>query len=86
MEPTPPPNNYGITERELIVLQMMVDGMCRKTIAAILGISERTIGAHVASIKVKLKAVSREQAAARAVDLNIVKPSPLDNEQIKPNC
>jgi DNA-binding NarL/FixJ family response regulator len=56
-----------LTERELEVLQLVVDGRRNKEIAAELGISENTVKYHLRNILDKLHARSRAEMVARAV-------------------
>lgn len=52
-----------LTSRELDVLRLLGEGHANKTIAATLGITERTARTHVSKILAKLKLSSRTQAA-----------------------
>jgi DNA-binding NarL/FixJ family response regulator len=61
-----------LTARELEVLQSVAAGKANKRIAVDLGISERTVRAHVSSILTKLEASSRTQVAIRAVREGLV--------------
>jgi DNA-binding NarL/FixJ family response regulator len=56
-----------LTERELDVLRLVVDGRRNKEIAADLGISENTVKFHLRNILDKLHAQSRSEVVARAV-------------------
>ena len=60
------PENIDLTEREMEVLQAAAQGKTSKEIAFALGISERTIKAHLASIYQKLGVDSRAAAIAAA--------------------
>ncbi len=62
---TPDPDQ--LTERELEVLRLVVDGERNKEIAAELGISENTVKYHLRNILDKLHARSRAEMVARAV-------------------
>jgi DNA-binding NarL/FixJ family response regulator len=53
----------SLTSRELDVLRLLGEGYANKSIAAELGITERTTRAHVSSILAKLGLSSRTQAA-----------------------
>jgi two-component system, NarL family, response regulator YdfI len=64
--------NAGITERELFVLQAVARGCTSKEIASDMGISERTVKAHLTSIYSKLKVDSRSQAVAVAIEQGII--------------
>jgi DNA-binding NarL/FixJ family response regulator len=56
-----------ITDREVQVLQQSSLGLRTREIATALGISTRTVQAHVRHILVKLGARSRTQAVAHAI-------------------
>jgi DNA-binding NarL/FixJ family response regulator len=60
------PRNLRITEREREILKLVADGLSNKTIAARLGIAERTVKFHVGEILARLGAGNRAQAVAIA--------------------
>ncbi len=60
-------NPYGLTIRELVVLDLVATGKADKEIAAELAISPLTVQKHVANILAKMDARSRTEAAVRAV-------------------
>ena len=61
-------NTYGLTERELDVLELMVAGLTNPQIAEKLIITRATAKAHVHSILQKLCAASRTQATVKAIN------------------
>lgn len=61
-----------ITERELVILQAIAHGCKSKEIAFDMGISERTVKAHLTNIYSKLKVESRSEAAAVAIEQGII--------------
>ena len=65
-------NSYGLTERELDVLSLMVDGLTNPQIADKLVITKATAKAHVHSILQKLSAASRTQATVMAMKEGLV--------------
>lgn len=65
-------NIYGLTERELDVLSLMVDGLTNPQIADKLVITRATAKAHVHSILQKLSANSRTQATVMAMKEGLV--------------
>jgi DNA-binding NarL/FixJ family response regulator len=65
-------NSYGLTERELDVLELMVDGLTNPQIADKLVISRATAKAHVHNILQKLCTVSRTQATTKAMKEGLV--------------
>ena len=65
-------NAYGLTERELDVLELMVDGLSNPQIAEKLIITRATAKAHVHSILQKLCAATRTQATVTAMKEGLV--------------
>ncbi len=63
-----------LTERELEVLESLVQGERNKEIAARLSISERTVRAHLSTIYMKLNVDSRAQAVAVAIERSLARP------------
>ena len=61
-----------LTPREVEVLELLVEGLPNKAIAARLGISDQTVKFHVASICGKLGAANRTDAVRRAVRRGLV--------------
>lgn len=64
--------NMGITEREMFVLKAISKGSTSKKIAIEMGISERTVKAHLTNIYTKLGVNSRSEAVATAISYNII--------------
>ena len=60
---SPVPRQDELTERELDVLRLVAEGMANKQIARKLGISERTVKAHLTSVFQRLGVSDRVQAA-----------------------
>ena len=65
-------NIYGLTERELDVLSLMVEGLSNPQIAEKLVITRATAKAHVHSILQKLCATTRTQATVTAMKEGLV--------------
>ena len=65
-------NSYGLTDRELDVLELMVEGLTNPQIADKLVITRATAKAHVHSILQKLCASSRTQATVMAMKEGLV--------------
>lgn len=63
---------FGLTRRELEVLQLLGSGNRAPEIAAELGISPKTVSSHIQSIFRKLGVHSRAQAVARAYEYGLV--------------
>ena len=66
-------NSYGLTDRELDVLELMVEGLTNPQIADRLVVAKSTAKAHVHSILQKLCATSRTQATSMAIKEGLVK-------------
>ncbi|WP_425806428.1 response regulator [Desulfitobacterium sp. Sab5] len=64
--------NGSITERELFILQAVARGCTSKKIAFDMGISERTVKAHLTNIYSKLNVDSRSEAVAVAIEQGII--------------
>lgn len=62
----------SLTDRELQILTLTGKGFTNKAIAVQLGISDRTVQNHLASIFAKLRAESRTEAVMRAVSLGLI--------------
>ena len=61
-----------LTPREIQVIELLVEGLSNKTIAARLGISDQTVKFHVAAICGKLGAANRTDAVRRAIRQGLV--------------
>lgn len=70
---TPEGTHEPLSERELEVLKLVVDGLRNKEISDVLGISERTVKFHTGVIFQKLGVTSRTEAAAAALKQGLVK-------------
>ncbi|MFJ9246775.1 ATP-binding protein [Streptomyces sp. NPDC101776] len=65
-------NPAGLTERQLQVVRLLVDGLTNPEIADRLVVSVRTVDNHVRAVLEKLDAPTRRQAAARATELGLL--------------
>lgn len=72
---------HGLSRRELQVLGVLVTGASNERIAAVLGISARTVAAHVEHLRAKLAARSRTAAATRALRLGLFVPPSLRTDR-----
>lgn len=72
------PISYGLSDRELAVIRLVVEGMTNQAIAGELHVSPSTVQAHVASGMRKLGARSRTQLAVRALRAGIIPLYPDD--------
>ena len=62
-----PYQDYGLTEREQKILQLIVEGLIKKEIADRLSISYHTVDTHLRNIYTKLHVHTRGGAVAKAV-------------------
>ncbi|MDR3289382.1 MAG: response regulator transcription factor [Peptococcaceae bacterium] len=68
----PKKQTYGLSDRELEILNCVVQGLANKEIGHSLFISEKTVKNHLSSIFKKLLVDDRTQAALKAVKLELV--------------
>lgn len=64
--------DYGISERELVVLHAIARGETSKAISIDMDISERTVKAHLTKLYTKLGVASRTEAVAKALTIGLV--------------
>jgi DNA-binding NarL/FixJ family response regulator len=60
-------NVYGLSFRELTILDLVASGRSDNEIATLLGIRPRTVSKHVENILTKMASPSRTEASVRAV-------------------
>lgn len=65
-------NHFKLTEREIEILSLMVEGLNYKAIAERFNISWHTVNAHTKKIYEKLHVHSAQEAVAKAVKQNII--------------
>jgi DNA-binding CsgD family transcriptional regulator len=70
-----PSQPFGLTDRELAVLQLLAKGKTNSEIGAALFISRKTASVHVTNILRKLEVASRVQAATVAQRNGLLEPS-----------
>lgn len=66
------PQNNTLTDRENMVLTLIVEGKTNQEIGAKLNISEKTVEKHVGAILAKLHVGSRVEAAVQAIQRKLV--------------
>ena len=64
-DPHSPVEDFGLSEKETFVLTAVVNGDSNRAIAIDMGISERTVKAHMTSIFRKMDVASRAEAVAK---------------------
>ncbi|MEZ5328505.1 MAG: response regulator transcription factor [Verrucomicrobiales bacterium] len=64
--------DYGLTEREREILQLMVDGLIKKEIAHRLSVSFHTVDTHLRNIYMKLQVNTQTSAVVKAVREGLV--------------
>jgi DNA-binding NarL/FixJ family response regulator len=73
---TAPRHDYGLSPREMQILQLLVQGHTTKQAAAELGIGYYTADEYIRTVYEKLQVHSRGGAIAKAVNEKIVAPKP----------
>jgi DNA-binding NarL/FixJ family response regulator len=66
----------GLSQRELQVVRLVVDGLSNKEIAFRMSVSEATVKLHVSNMLTKIGVTDRTQAAVAAVRRGIVRLDP----------
>jgi DNA-binding NarL/FixJ family response regulator len=64
---SPPRQDYGLTERERIILELMIQGLIKKEIADRLSLSYHTVDTHLRNIYTKLHVHTRTGAVSKAL-------------------
>jgi len=68
------PMNAKLTQRESDVIRYIADGLTSRQTAEKLGISKRTVDAHIASAQFKLGCDNRQQLICMATNLGLIYP------------
>ena len=69
-----------LSERELQVVRLLVDGLGNQEIAARLGVSRRTVHAHLSNAMGKTGTQTRTQLVVYALRAGLVPLTPLDTD------
>ena len=69
---TPKPQTYGLTVREVEVLEILVEGKTKKEIADKLFVSFHTVNTHLKNIYVKLHVNTRGSVISKAINERLV--------------
>jgi DNA-binding NarL/FixJ family response regulator len=67
------PDQYGLSDREMEILQFLVDGLSYKMIADKVNISYNTVNSHIKKIYDKLQVHSVSEAVSKAIRNNIIR-------------
>lgn len=67
-------NAFGLSDREMDVLRLLVDGSSNQGIAEALYLSTETVKTHMRHIMEKLRVSDRTQAAVKAITQGLVSP------------
>lgn len=70
-----PTHDYGLTEREQRILELMTEGLIKKEIADKLNLSYHTVDTHLRNIYTKLHVHSRTGAVAKALKKRLFRPA-----------
>lgn len=70
--PSPSRTDAGLSDREREVLVLLAAGKTNREIAAVLHISQHTVGRHVENVFTKLGVTSRAAATSRAFELGLL--------------
>jgi DNA-binding CsgD family transcriptional regulator len=73
--PTTQANPFQLTNREMEVLALLVQGRRTQDIAETLFLSPRTVGHHITAILAKLEVRSRDEAVRKAEQMGIISQS-----------
>ncbi len=65
-------NPFQLTNRELMVLDLVVQRKRTQEISDALFLSPRTVGHHITAILAKLEVHTRDEAAWKAVELGVI--------------
>ena len=71
-----PDTTYFLSNRQMEVLEKLANGYSTKQIAFAMGLSQRTIMAHVTDLKNKMNCGNRCQIIAKAFMAHILVPGP----------
>jgi DNA-binding NarL/FixJ family response regulator len=67
-------NNYGLTEREIEVLEQLAKGASNRQIAGKLFLTEGTVKNYISNIYSKLEVTGRHKAIFKATEEGVIRP------------
>ncbi len=76
----PKRQDYGLSQREQEVLQLMIEGLIKKEIGDQLSISIHTVGNHIRKIYTKLQVNTMQGAVAKALQEQLIPPKQANPE------
>jgi DNA-binding NarL/FixJ family response regulator len=76
---TPKRRSPALTQKQVLVLQLLARAMTPEQVALKLGLSEATIRMHISALKKKFKTDSRDQLMAMAGSLGLCDPFESDS-------
>jgi DNA-binding NarL/FixJ family response regulator len=67
-------NGYGLTDRELAVVSLVMEGLADEEIAEALGIRDNAVHEHLGNVLGKMGARSRTEVGVRAIKEGFIRP------------
>jgi DNA-binding NarL/FixJ family response regulator len=77
--PNPPPDDRDLSDRELEVIALVVDGLSNQQIADRLVLSRRTVQGHIARAMRKTSTTTRTQLAVKALRTGLARLESTDD-------
>jgi DNA-binding NarL/FixJ family response regulator len=76
LRPVTNPESLGLTPREFSVLSLLVQGLCNKDIARLLGICEQTVKNHLHTLFMKFSVTKRVELLVKLYETGVVVGKP----------
>jgi DNA-binding NarL/FixJ family response regulator len=67
-------NGYGLTDKELAVVSLIMEGLADEEIAEALGIRDNAVHEHLCNVLGKMGARSRTEVGVRAIKEGFIRP------------